>query len=485
MSVYASIDLKSFYASVECIYRNLDPLDVNLVVADVSRTDKTICLAATPAIKSFGIKGRERLFDVKSKVKKINYERLKIAKKFTSKSYYLSELKNNDKLELDFIIARPRMAEYVKVSKDIYKIYQKYISQDDIHIYSIDEVFLNLTPYLSYYKKTAEELCAMIINDIYNSTGITATAGIGTNLFLCKIAMDIKAKHMKADKNGVRIASLNNKTFRDEFWGYTPLTDFWRFGDAISSRLNKLGLFTLGDIALYSVNNEDILFREFGINAELIIDHAWGEESVTIKDIKNYKGTSHSISRSQILSRPYTKNEGIVILKEMCEDLITEVLFKNLVFKGLSITVRFDRENSTRLQIDKTEKDRYNRVIPYHYGASVSLEDYTSSLKKTINTLLNLYKENVNDNFTIRGIGLSAFKLMYKDVYKKNGGSRTLFSTDEENKEEIFENAVVSVKKKYGKNSILKGTSYIQGATSKERNKSLGGHSAWKMKKTK
>lgn len=478
MSVYASIDLKSFYASVECVYRNLDPLDTNLVVADISRTDKTICLAVTPSLKSFGIKGRERLFDVKSKVKKVNYERLKIAKQFTGKSCYLSDLNKNNKLELDFIIASPRMAEYVKVSREIYKIYKKYISVEDIHIYSIDEVFLNLTPYLSYYKKTPEQLCTTIINDILSTTGITATAGIASNLFLCKIAMDIKAKHIKADKNGVRIATLDNKQFRTEYWNYTPLTDFWRFGEGITLRLHKLGLFTLGDIALYSVNNEDILFREFGVNAELIIDHAWGEESVTIKDIKNYKGVNNSISRSQVLSRPYSKSEGVVILKEMCEDLVTEIIFKNLVFKGLSIYVKYDKENIEKFNILKTETSRYNTVVPYHYSTSITLDEYTYSLNKTIKTLLKVYQDNVNKDYTIRSIGLTAFNLINKNEYKRNGGSRTLFNQNEQNKEETFEDALAAVKMKYGKNAILKGTSYIKGATSKERNKSLGGHRA-------
>ena len=345
--IYIAIDLKSFYASVECIERGLDPLKANLVVADTSRTDKTICLAVSPSLKNHGIPGRPRLFEVEQAVERINAGRLAKApgRKFSGESYMADELRDDPSLKLSYIAAVPRMAYYMEYSAKIFDIYRKYISSEDIHVYSIDEVFIDATSYLKIYNTTASQLAQMMIKDVLFQTGITATAGIGTNLYLCKVAMDIVAKHMEPDENGVRIASLNEKTYRELLWQHTPLTDFWRIGKGISKKLQENGLYNMGDIALCSIENEDKLYKLFGVNAELIIDHAWGYEPTEIKHIKQYHSRNSSLGSSQVLSRPYTFTQAKIVLKEMAESLALDLVDKNLVSNQIVVSIMYDREN--------------------------------------------------------------------------------------------------------------------------------------------
>ena len=356
--VYMCIDLKSFYASVECIERNLDPLDTNLLVADESRTDKTICLAVSPSLKSYGLGGRCRLFEAKQKVKEVNYQRRKNNnyKNFTGKSFIASELNNNKSLELDFIAAVPRMNLYMKYSTKIYNIYLKYIAPEDILVYSIDEVFCDITNYLSFYKLSAEGLVMKIIEDVYKTTGITATAGIGTNMYLAKVAMDITAKRMKPNKFGVRIAYLDEMKYKKELWNHKPLTDFWRVGKGYTKKLEEHGMYTMGDIARMSINNEDFLFKLFGVNAEFLIDHAWGYEPCTIKDAKNYKPLNSSISQGQVLHCPYNFEKAKLIVKEMVDNLVLELVDKHLKTDQIVLTIGYDIENLTNPSIERRYK---------------------------------------------------------------------------------------------------------------------------------
>lgn len=495
--VYMCIDLKSFYASVECRERNLDPLDTNLVVADESRTDKTICLAVSPSLKSYGLGGRCRLFEAKQKVKEINYQRRKNNnyKNFTGKSFISSELNNNKNLELDLIAAVPRMKLYMKYSTSIYNIYLKYISQEDILVYSIDEVFCDITNYLSFYKLTAEELVMKIIEDVYNTTGITATAGIGTNMYLAKVAMDVTAKKMKPNEFGVRIASLDEMKYKKELWNHKPLTDFWRVGKGYAKKLEENGMFTMGDVARMSINNEDFLFKLFGVNAEFLIDHAWGYEPCTIKDAKKYKPSSSSISEGQVLHCPYNYEKTRLIVKEMIDNLSLNLVEKHLKTDQIVLTIGYDVESLTNPIIrnkynGEVVTDAYGRKIPKHSHGTVNIDHKTSSSKILTNEVIKLYDKIVNPILLVRRLNVTACNIVneeYKEStpiieqidlftnYEEVSKQKELNLKDEIEEKKI-QNVLLNIKKKYGKNSILKAMNYEEGATAKDRNQEVGGH---------
>lgn len=497
---YVCIDLKSFYASVECVDRGLDPLTTNLVVADPSRTEKTICLAVTPSLKSFGVSSRPRLFEVIQSVKKINNDRLKNCPNhlFTGESNNLIELINNPYLKLSYIVAQPKMAHYIEVSSKIYSIYLKYIKDDDIHVYSIDEVFIDVSKYLKTYKMTARELTMTMIKEVLKETGVTATAGIGTNMYLAKVAMDIVAKKMEADENGVRIAELNEMSYRKELWCHKPLKDFWRVGPGYVKRLENLGLYTMGDIAKCSVGdfnnfyNEDLLYKEFGINAEVLIDHAWGIEPTTIKDIKNYKPKSNSLSTGQVLSCPYNYKKGMLIIKEMIELLSLDLVEKGLLTSQLTLSIGFDADSlihSTEYN-GQVELDHYGRTIPKTAHGSINLDGFTSSTTELMEAVTSLYKKIVNKALLIRRVVICAsilknvndykFEKKYKQLsFFENPNEMIDISNDKEKKRENetkLQNAIIKIKNKYGKNSIIKGMNLEEGGTTIERNTQIGGH---------
>lgn len=493
MPSYVAIDLKSFYASVECVERRLDPLTTNLVVADPERTEKTICLAVTPSLKSFNISGRARLFEVVQRVKTINYERIKKAPfhRFCGKSYISTELDADPSLELDYIIAPPQMALYMKISLDIYKIYLKYIAPEDIHVYSVDEVFIDVTNYLRIYKCTPRQLTVNIINDILNTTGITATAGIGTNLYLAKIAMDIVAKHMPPDKNGVRIAELTEQSYREQLWEHRPLTDFWRIGKGISKKLESKNLYTMGDIANCSVNNEDLLYNLFGINAELIIDHAWGWESCTIQAIKSYKPSNHSISQGQVLKCPYTFEKARLIIREMTELLVLELVEKNMVTDQMILTVGYDSTGIPEDFDGEMTTDHYGRKIPKQAHSSINIGHFTSSTKQIVSAVIRLFDQIVNNRLSVRRMCIVANHVINeKDIPDDDFEQLSMFIDNDAvmrkkeieartlEKERSIQSAMISIKKRFGKNAILKGMNLCEGATSIERNKQVGGHKA-------
>lgn len=493
MPSYVAIDLKSFYASVECVERRLDPLTTNLVVADPERTEKTICLAVTPSLKSFNISGRARLFEVVQRVKTINYERVKKAPfhRFCGKSYISTELDADPSLELDYIIAPPQMALYMKISLDIYKIYLKYIAPEDIHVYSVDEVFIDVTNYLRIYKCTPRQLTVNIINDILNTTGITATAGIGTNLYLAKIAMDIVAKHMPPDKNGVRIAELTEQSYREQLWEHRPLTDFWRIGKGISKKLESKNLYTMGDIANCSVNNEDLLYNLFGINAELIIDHAWGWESCTIQAIKSYKPSNHSISQGQVLKCPYTFEKARLIIREMTELLVLELVEKSMVTDQMILTVGYDSTGIPEDFDGEMTTDHYGRKIPKQAHSSINIGHFTSSTKQIVSAVIRLFDRIVNNRLSVRRMCIVANHVINeKDIPDDDFEQLSMFIDNDAvmrkkeieartlEKERSIQSAMISIKKRFGKNAILKGMNLCEGATSIERNKQVGGHKA-------
>ena len=495
--VYMCIDLKSFYASVECRERNLDPLDTNLLVADESRTDKTICLAVSPSLKACGLGGRCRLFEAKQKVKEVNYQRRKNNnyKNFTGKSFISSELNNNKSLELDFIIATPRMKLYMEYSTRIYNVYLKYISEEDILVYSIDEVFCDITNYLSFYKMTAEELVMKIIEDVYNTTGITATAGIGTNMYLAKVAMDVTAKKMKPNEFGVRLAYLDEMKYKKELWSHKPLTDFWRVGKGYAKKLEENGMHTMGDVARMSITNEDFLFKLFGVNTELLIDHAWGYEPCTIKDAKKYKPSSSSISEGQVLHCPYNYEKTRLIVKEMIDNLVLSLVEKHLKTDQIVLTVGYDIECLTNPLIrskynGEIVTDAYGRKIPKHSHGTINIDHKTSSTKIITNEVMKLYDRIVNPILLVRRLNVTACNLVNEE-YKEQKPiieQIDLFTNYEETtkqkekslKDEIEEKkiqkALLNIKKKYGKNSILKAMNYEEGATAKDRNQEVGGH---------
>lgn len=499
--IYMAIDLKSFYASVECIERGLDPLKTNLVVGDASKTEKTICLAVTPSLKRLGLSGRARLFEVIQKVKDANRIRKKNIywKNFKGKSFDEDELQKDPYLSIDFITATPRMAYYVEYSTKVFEVYLKYVSLEDIHVYSIDEVFIDATNYLKYAKKTPREFAKMIILDVYKTTGITATAGIGTNLYLAKVAMDIRAKHIEADKDGVRIAVLNEFSYRKYMWNHKPITDFWRVGKGYENRLKNLGLFTMGDIAKCSIgkkedyHNLNLLFQTFGINAELLVDHAWGYEPVTIKDIRSYKPENKSICSGQVLKRPYSFDEGKVILREMLDLLSLDLIEKKFVTKHISVRIDYDIENIEKGYKGKISIDSYGRVKPAHSRGSINLGRFTTSAKLIIEKVISWYNEKVDNSITIRKFNISADNLIppeeakYKNDFQINFLSEESFEyqVEKENNKELYlkkennlQKATIEIKNKFGKNMILKGSNLLEESTLIERNSSIGGHKA-------
>ncbi len=494
--IYMCIDLKSFYASVECRERNLDPLDTNLVVADASRTDKTICLAVSPSLKSYGLGGRCRLFEVRQKIKEINYLRRKNNhyQSFNGKSYIASELNNNSNLEFDFIAAVPRMKLYMKYSTDIYNIYLKYIAPEDILVYSIDEVFCDITNYLKFYKITAEELVIKIIEDVYKSTGITATAGIGSNMYLAKVAMDITAKKMKPNEFGVRLAALDEMTYKKELWSHKPLTDFWRVGRGYAKKLEENNMFTMGDVARMSINNEDLLFKLFGVNAELLIDHAWGYEPCTIEDAKKYKPMSNSISQGQVLHSPYNYEKTKLIVKEMVDNLVLDLVEKHLKSDQFVLTIGYDIENLTNPSIARkyhgeVVSDRYGRMVPKHTHGTINIDHKTSSTKVITKEVMKLYDRIINPILLVRRLNLTACNVVCEEYEDKPVIEQMDLFTDyeaiskqkendfkDEIEEKKIQKTLLYIKKKYGKNSILKAMNYEEGATAKMRNEEIGGH---------
>ena len=493
---YIAIDLKSFYASVECVDRGLDPLDTNLVVADPTRTEKTICLAVSPSLKSYGIPGRARLFEAIQKVREVNAQRKYKAPghSFSHESYFHSELIKDPSAELTFITAPPRMAHYMEVSTRIYNVYLKYIAPEDIHVYSIDEVFIDATDYLKTYGLTPRELAMKMVLDVLETTGITATAGIGTNLYLCKIAMDIYAKHCEPDKNGVRIAELDEMSYRRILWGHRPLTDFWRVGRGFSKKLEEHGMYTMGDVARCSVGresdyyNEDLLYKLFGVNAELLIDHAWGWEPTEISDIKSYRPESSSLSSGQVLQEPYEFSKAKLVLKEMADLLSLELVSKRIVTDQIVLTVGYDIESLKKSYSGAVETDRYGRKIPKTAHSSENIGRYTSSTKLICETAMKLFDRIVDKELLVRRMYIVANHIITENDAEKereyiqlNLFSDTGKQEAEENelkKEKDMQKAILKIKSKYGKNSIIKGMNLKEGATALERNRQIGGHKA-------
>lgn len=500
--IYIAIDLKSFYASVECVERGRDALTTNLVVADASRTEKTICLAVSPALKEYGIPGRARLFEVVAKVKQVNAQRRNAIKghTFTGSSDDSIALKENRELALDYIVAKPRMALYMQYSTRIYQIYMKYVSVEDMHVYSVDEVFLDVTDYLKAYEMTARQLTQKIIQDIYDTTGITATAGIGSNLYLCKIAMDIMAKHEKPDKNGVRIAELDELSYRKNLWHHTPITDFWRVGRGYAKKLERYGLFTMGDIARCSIGkendfyNEELLYKLFGVNAELLIDHAWGYEPCTIADIKSYTPENNSLGSGQVLKCPYPYEKARLIVREMTELLVLDLVEKRLATNQMVLTVGYDIENvkdKENAYQGEITIDRYGRKIPKHAHGTQNLGQYTTSTQKIIDAVMALFDRIVDPALLVRRVTLTANHVILESKVQKEQEFEQLdlFSMLQEKeqnekereqleKERKMQEAIIELKHKFGKNAVLKGMNLQEGGTTIERNGQIGGHKA-------
>ena len=494
---YIAIDLKSFYASVECIERGLDPLTTNLVVADKSRTEKTICLAVSPSLKSYGVPGRPRLFEVVSKIREVNSQRRWSApgRKLIGATYDNRLLIEDPRLAVDYIVAPPRMALYIDYSTKIYQVYLKYFSPNDIHVYSIDEVFIDVTHYLKSYKKTARELAEVVLKDVLLTTGITATVGIGTNLYLSKVAMDIVAKRMRPDDHGARIAELDEGSYRRILWEHRPLTDFWRVGKGYAKKLEAHGIYTMGDVALTSVQNEGLLYRLFGINAELLIDHAWGWECCTISDIKAYKPMSKSLSSGQVLHCPYDANGARIILREMCDSLVLDMVDKGVATNQVVLTVGYDTESLSLPGVvyrGEITTDHYGRNVPKHAHGSANFEHYTSSTSEITKKVMELYSRIINSNLLIRRINISVNNLLPEDTAKKSiqGEQLDIFTNYLElerkqkeheinyQKEKKRQNAVIAIRKKYGGNAVIRGMSLEDGATAIDRNKQIGGHKA-------
>ncbi len=485
---YIAIDLKSFYASVECVERGLDPLDTCLVVADISRTEKTICLAVSPALKTFGTGGRPRLFEVVQKVREINRRRGKAGKSYSKKI-----IDSHPEIAVDYLVAAPRMAHYIEYSTRIYKIYLKYIAPEDIHVYSIDEVIIDVTGYLATYKLTARELAMSIIREVLSETGITATAGIGTNMYLCKIAMDIVAKKMPPDKDGVRIAELDELEYRRQLWNHTPLTDFWRIGRGIAKRLASYGLLTMGDIARFSLMHEDFLYQLFGINAELLIDHAWGWEPVTMELVKSYRPESNSMSSGQVLQNAYSVANARNVIIEMADQISLELIDKRLVTDQIVLTVGYDTQSLTDPEIKYTGKittDFYGRSVPAHAHGTINIAEPTSSAKILIENVGELFDRIVNPYLLVRRLNLTINHLKNENYISTDAGLQQLGLFDdydeiikrheiekkELDKERRRQEAVLKIKKMFGKNAILKGLNYKEGATQRDRNRQIGGH---------
>ncbi len=509
---YIAIDLKSFYASVECVERGLDPLTTNLVVADASRTEKTICLAVSPSLKAYGISGRARLFEVVQKVKQVNRERQNAAPghRLEGSSADDTELRNHPSLALDYHIAVPRMAYYIEYSSRIFRIYLNYIAPEDMHVYSIDEVFIDATPYLDIYGMTGHELAMQMIRDVLRETGITATAGIGTNLYLCKIAMDIVAKHIPADKDGVRIAHLDEMAYREQLWSHRPLTDFWRVGRGYAGKLEAAGLYTMGDIARCSEQDEELLYKMFGVNAELLIDHAWGWEPCTIAQIKAYRPEDRSFSSGQVLMSPYDFPKARVVTREMAEASALDLLEKGMAAGQVVLTIGYDRENLEQNGASykgETVKDYYGRKIPKHAHGSRNLPQYTSSVRLIVEAVLGLFDELADPNLLVRRITVDMNHVITEEEAAKETKAQpyeqmSFFSTGDFSREGSFaflrdahedsrgikqeqlqrerkaDEAMLEIRKKFGKNAMLKGSNFAKGATGRNRNRQIGGHKA-------
>ena len=494
---FIAIDLKSFYASVECVERGLDPLTTNLVVADESRTEKTICLAATPAIKAYGVPGRARLFEVVQKIKAANNKRRFFApgRKLIGKSHDAAELAGNPNLAIDYIVAPPRMAFYMDYSARIYEVYLRYIEPQDIHTYSIDEVFINAAPYLDTYKTTAHDLAMKLVREVLAETGITATAGIGTNLYLAKIAMDIVAKHIPPDRDGVRIAALDEMCYRQKLWAHTPITDFWRVGKGYAEKLANMGLYSMGDIARRSLDaqGEKELYKVFGVNAELLIDHAWGYEPCTMEAIKAYRPASTSISSGQVLHCPYTNEQARLIVWEMADQMILDLVAKHLMTNQIVLDVGCDIENIAKGYTGPVHIDHYGRRVPKPAHGTVSLKKHSSSTKELLHETLALYDRIVSPTLMVRRITITMGKLIGENSAAKQNEDVVqfdLFSDTEkeakesaaaehaEQKEKSLQHAMIAIKNKFGKNAILKAANLKEEARAIDRNSEIGGHKA-------
>ncbi|WP_409970095.1 DNA methylase [Bengtsoniella intestinalis] len=494
---YLCIDLKSFYASVECLERGLDPMTTNLVVADLSRTEKTICLAVTPSLKAYGISGRARLFEVVQRVKEVNAQRKYQSGKLEGEATDSTTLSQNPNMALGYIVAPPRMAHYLEYSHRVYACYLKYISQQDIHVYSIDEVFMDVTPYLETYGMTAHQLAKTLIQEVYNETGVTATAGLGSNLYLAKIAMDIMAKKTPPDEDGVRIASLDEDSYRHQLWSHQPITDFWRVGRGYAKRLAEKGMHTMGDIALCSVGksteyyNEKLLYDLFGINAELLIDHAWGWEPCQMHHIKEYKPRTKSLASGQVLHCAYDTEKARIVVGEMADRLALDLMTKGFMTNHVTLQIGYDRESLTGDYRGAVTKDAYGRSIPKHGKGATKLERYTHLATVITKAVLTLYDEIVNPKLLVRRMNLSVDGLLTTEEAQEISQQAEYEQTDlfgiledkEQRKaqdahEEQKQAAIQKIQVKYGKNAILRGSSLMDGATAMDRNRQIGGHKA-------
>ena len=497
---YIAIDLKSFYASVECVDRGLDPLTTNLVVADVSRTEKTICLAVSPSLKAYGIGGRARLFEVVQRMREVNHERQnKVpSHRLTGKSTSDIELKQHPDWAVDYIAAPPQMAHYIEVSSKIYRTYLKYIAKEDIHVYSIDEVIMDVTAYLDSYRMSAHDLTMKIIHDVLKQTGITATAGIGTNMFLCKVAMDIMAKKTPADKDGVRIAELDEISYRRELWNYRPITKFWKVGRGIAEKLALYGVDTMGKLARMSVENEELLYRLFGVNAELLIDHAWGWEPCTIEAVKAYRPETNSFSSGQVLQEPYDFKKARVVIQEMAEGMALNLVSKRLVTDQLVLTVGYDAENLIRPEVrekyyGEITNNYYGKAVPKHAHGTFNFDKPTSSSRQIMDGAAEIFNRCVNPDLLVRRLNLTTNHVIEEAVAAEQNHTPQqldLFTDNEAlekqrqeekarlNKERRMQETQLRIKQRFGKNAILRGLNFKEGATAKERNKQIGGHKA-------
>ncbi len=496
-SSYIAIDLKSFYASVECVERGLDPLTTYLVVADESRTTKTICLAVTPSLKAYGISGRARLFEVVQQTNRVNYERRRNVPghKLVGESYDANELAANPSLALSYIVAMPRMALYMEYSTRIYGIYLRYLAPEDIHVYSVDEVFIDVTPYLNTYHSTAHGIALMLIREVLSETGITATVGIGTNLYLAKVAMDIVAKKMPADKDGVRIAELDETAYQQKLWNHQPLTDFWRIGPGTAAKLEKHNMFTMGDIARCSIGaatsywNENLLYKLFGVNAEFLIDHAWGWEPCTIEDIKAYKPQSKSLSSGQVLPKPYPFAKARLIVWEMTDLLVLNLVEKELLTDQLLLYISYDKESlnsAFHYQRGMFGVDRYGRLKLAPAHGSINLENPTSSAKSIVAAMMELFDRITNPELLVRRINITANHVITEADELRKPQSFDLFADiaaqeqamEQERRERAMQKAVLKIQHKYGKNALLKASNLEEDAMKTERNQQIGGHRA-------
>lgn len=498
--IYLAVDLKSFYASVECIERGLDPLTTNLVVADASRTQKTICLAVSPSLKEYGIPGRPRLFEVIKKVKEVNAKRLYKApnRKFESESYDSKELINSPQIAISYIVAPPQMELYIEYSTRIYNVYLKYAAPEDIHVYSIDEVFIDITKYIKLYRLTPEQIAKRIMKDTIKTTGVTSTAGIGSNLYLAKVAMDIHAKNIKPEKDGGRIAELDEMTYRELLWTHKPITDFWRVGKGYAAKLEANGIYTMGDVARCSIGrsndyyNEDLLYKLFGVNAELLIDHAWGWESCTIADIKAYRPKSNSMGSGQVLHEPYNFEKTKLIVKEMTELLVLDLVSKKLVTDQIVLTIGYDIENLNNTNKKNSYNgevttDRYGRKIPKHARGTTNLNKKSSSTMIILDAVIDLFNRIVDKDLLVRRVTINANNVISEELFAKDSCEQLDMFLDlkaakekeeELDRERAIQETVIKLKNKYGKNAILKGINLEEGATTISRNKQIGGHKA-------